>query len=113
MEIKTRQHQDVLIVDMTGRLDSSTTGSAHDAMVGIAKSRPKRVILNLDGLKYVTSSGLRAILTFSKLLQSSNSELKICNANSSVKELLQTSGFNSLLKVFDDEKSAIASWGST
>ena len=66
--------------------------------------------MNLDKLEYVSSAGLRVILTLAKLLQSSNGELKICHANGVVKDVLQTSGFNSLIKIFDDERSAIASW---
>jgi anti-anti-sigma factor len=110
MEITPRHQGDVLVLDMSGRLDTSTSGSARDAMVGFAGSGAKRVVLNLDKLDYVTSAGLRVILTLAKLLQSSSGELKICRANANVKEVLVTSGFHSLIKMFDDETSAIASW---
>ena len=95
---------------MTGRLDTSTSGSAHDAIVDFTNAKPKRVVLNLDKLTYVSSAGLRVILTLAKLLQTSNGEMKICRANGSVNEVLQTSGFNSLIKIVDDEETAIASW---
>ena len=104
MEITARHHGDILVLDMSGRLDTSTSGSAHDAIVGFAKPQPKKVVLNLDKLDYVSSAGLRVILTLAKLLQSSNGELKICRANANVNEVLQTSGFNSLIKMFDDER---------
>jgi anti-sigma B factor antagonist len=110
MEITPRQHGDVLVLDMKGRLDTSTSGSAHDAVVGFANSGAKRVVLNLDKVDYVTSAGLRVILTLAKLLQSTSGELKICRANANVKEVLETSGFNSLIRMFDDEQSAVASW---
>jgi anti-anti-sigma factor len=110
MEITPRQHGDVLVLDMIGRLDTSTSGTAHDAVVNVANTGPKKVILNLDKVDYVTSAGLRVILTLAKLLQSSSGELKICRASAPVKEVLETSGFNSLIKIFDDEKSAVASW---
>ncbi|HZO45305.1 MAG TPA: STAS domain-containing protein [Xanthobacteraceae bacterium] len=110
MEITARHRGDILVLDMTGRLDTSTSGRAHDAIVDFAKTQPKRVILNLDELDYVSSAGLRVILTLAKLLQSSSGEMKICHANGSVHEVLQTSGFNSLIKIFDDEEAAIASW---
>lgn len=110
MEITPRHHGDVLVLDMIGRLDGSTSGKAHDSVVGFANSKPQKVILNLDKLDYVTSAGLRVILTLAKLLQSSGGELKICRATANVKEVLELSGFNSLIKMFDDEKAAIASW---
>jgi anti-sigma B factor antagonist len=110
MEITPRHYGDVLVLDMVGRLDTSTSGSAHDAVVGFANTGAKRMVLNLDKLEYVTSAGLRVILTLAKLLQSSSGELKICRANANVKEVLETSGFSSLIKMFDDEGAAIASW---
>jgi anti-anti-sigma factor len=110
MEISPRHHGDVLILDVSGRLDASTSGSAHDALVSFANSGAKRVVLDLDKLDYVTSAGLRVILTLAKLLQFSRGELKICRASAPVKEVLEASGFNSLIKMFDDEKAAIASW---
>jgi anti-anti-sigma factor len=103
MEITPRHQGDVLVLDMRGRLDTSTSGKAHDAVVGFANSGAKRVVLNLDKLDFVSSAGLRVILTLAKLLQSSSGELKI-------KEVLEMSGFHSLIKIFDDEKAAIASW---
>jgi anti-anti-sigma factor len=110
MKITARHHGDILVLDMAGRLEKSTAGNAHDTFVDFAKAKPKKVMLNLDKLEYVSSAGLRVILTLAKLLQSSSGELKICHANGSVKEVLQTSGFNSLIKIIDDEGSAVASW---
>ncbi|MPZ39685.1 MAG: anti-sigma factor antagonist [Rhizobiales bacterium] len=110
MEISARHHQDILILDMVGRLDSSTSGRAYDTTIDIAKGGAKRIVLNLDKLEYVSSAGMRVILTLAKLLQSSAGEVKICHANLNVKEALETSGFNSLVKIFGDEQSAIASW---
>jgi anti-anti-sigma factor len=102
MEITARHNGDILVLDVAGRLDTSTSGGAHDAIVGFAKTQPK--------VDYISSAGLRVILTLAKLLQSSNGEMKICRANGSVNEVLQTSGFNSLIKIVDDEETAIASW---
>ena len=110
MEIAARHHDDVLALDMAGRLDASTAGKVHDTFVDFAKTQPKKVMLNLDQVAYVSSAGLRVILTLVKLLQSSKGELKICAANDDVKAVLQTSGFNSLIKLVDDEGSAVASW---
>ena len=111
MEIKTRQSGEILVVDMAGRLDSATAGSAYDELVGIAKGGAGKILLNLEGLHYVSSAGLRAILTMAKLTQTARGELRICNARTVVREALETSGFNSLIKMFDDETAAAEGWG--
>ena len=45
-----------------------------------------------------------------KLLQGKRGELKICDAKSGVKTVLETSGFDSLIKLYDTEKDAIAAF---
>ena len=110
MNIETRRVYDVLVVDMSGRLDSMSSGDAGDRIVEIARGEHKRVLLNLEKLDYVSSAGLRVILRGAQLLQGNRGELKICNANGLVRNVLETSGFNSLIKVYDTEKDAFSAF---
>jgi len=110
MNIETRNVYDVLVVDMSGRLDSTSSGDAGDRIVDIAKGKHKRVLLNLEKLEYLSSAGLRVILRGAKLLQGNRGELKICNARDLVRKVLETSGFNSLIKVYDTEQEAVSAF---
>src|SRR5262245_13805557 len=97
MKIETRKIHDVLVVDMSGSLDSTSSGEAGDRIVNIAKGEHKRVLLNLAGLEYLSSAGLRVILRGAKLLQGKRGELKICNAQGPVMDVPDTTGFKSLI----------------
>lgn len=110
MEIKTRQVNNVLAVDMVGRLDTETSSHVSDELVRIAQSGNSKVVLNLDGLEYVSSAGLRAILMAAKVLRGSQGELKICHANGLVKEVMDISGFNQIIRVYDTENEALAAF---
>jgi anti-anti-sigma factor len=110
MKIATRKVYDVLVVDLSGRLDSHSAGDAGDRIVEIAQGDDKRVLLNLEKLDYVTSAGLRVILRGAKLLEGKRGELKICNASADVRNVLETSGFHSLIKIYDTEKDAFAAF---
>src|SRR4051812_34140789 len=111
-EDETRNVYDVLAVDISGTLDSTSSGEAGDRIVDIAKGEHSRVLLNLEKLDYVSSAGLRVILRGAKLLQVNRGELKICSANSLVRNVLVTSGFNSLIKVYDTEKEAFSAFAA-
>ena len=113
MQIDTRLIGDMTVIDMTGRLDTSTSGDAYDEMMRIAKSGVTKVILNLDKMEYVSSAGLRVMLTTAKHLKSSTGEMKICNANGVVKEVLETSGFNHIIDIYDGEIDAIEAFGAS
>ena len=110
MKIETRKVYDVLVVDMSGRLDSHTSGDAGDRIVTLAQGEDQRVLLNLDKLDYVSSAGLRVILRGAKLLQGNRGELKICNAKGVVRDVLETSGFYSLIRIYDSEKEAFSAF---
>jgi anti-sigma B factor antagonist len=110
MQIATRKVYDVLVVDMDGRLDSHSAGDASDRLVKIVQGDDKQVLLNLENLEYLSSAGLRVILQAAKLLQGKRGELRICCANDTVRDVLVTSGFNSLVKFYPSEKEAFAAF---
>ncbi len=111
MNIETRRAQDVLVVDMVGRLESRTAGPASTELTKIAQGSDRKVLLNLDRLEYVSSAGLRAILVAAKLVQVNGGSILICGANVTVKRVMEVSGFNSLLRLHDTEKDALAAFG--
>ncbi len=110
MQINTRESYEVLVVDMEGRLDTNTSGYAYDEMVRIAKSGNKKILVNLKGLEYVSSAGLRVLLTAAKLVKTSGGQFKLCEPIDVVKQVLEISGFNSLLSLYASEGEAIKSF---
>jgi anti-anti-sigma factor len=110
MKIETRNGYDVLVVDMSGKLDSTSCGDAWDRVVDMLKGAHKRVLLNLEKLEYVSSAGLRIIIRGAKLLQGNRGELKICNATGPVRNVLETCGFPSLIKIHDTEQEAFSAF---
>ena len=110
MQITTRTIYDVLVVDMAGRLDSVAVGDASDRMVAIAEGDNKRVVLNLAGVDYVSSAGLRVLLIAAKLLKTHRGELKLCAARSEIRKVIEMAGFNSLLNQFPSEQDAVTAF---
>ena len=76
-------------------------------MVGFIQDGQTEIVLNLEGLEFLSSAGLRVILQAAKLLVPRRGSINICSAQSNVKEVLQTSGFNSLINLFDSEAEAL------
>ena len=110
MEIQTRRVNDVLVVDLVGRLESRTSGPASTELNKIAQGDDRKVLLNVGGLEYVSSAGLRAIMVAAKLLQVNGGSALICGANATVKRVMEVSGFSSLLRLYDTEKEGLAAF---
>lgn len=110
MEIKSRVTNGVAIADLIGELDTQAAGPASEEMNRITKGGHTKLLLNLDKLSFVSSAGLRIILRTAKLLEASGGKLKLCNVNGVVREVMQISGFATLLDIHDNEEQALAAF---
>ena len=110
MQVSSRTVAQVVVVEMTGRLDSVAAGPAGYELDAIAKGPIKQVVLNLQHVDYASSAGLRIIVRTAKQLNNQRGELKLCAANPTVKQALETSGFNALIRLVDTEEAAIRSF---
>jgi anti-anti-sigma factor len=108
IQIETRQVNNVLLIEMSGRLDSLSAGEAEDRLLNIVEGKDGWVLLKLERLEYLTSVGLRVIVRLAKLLQESGGELMICNVRGFVKDAFEIFGLHDLTKIYDTEKEAFA-----
>ena len=107
MEIKTRRVDDVLVVEITGRLDTQSSGPASEEMARIAQDGNAKILLNLGNLEFLSSAGLRVLLRTTKLLAEPEGKMMICQAKCVVKEVLEISGFDTFIDVHDTEAAAL------
>jgi len=97
-----------LVLTLAGRLDSQTTPVC-EAELGEHLARdPKRLVLDLEGLDYVASTGLRLLLLAAKRLKLKGGELRVCGLQANVQEVFEISGFNGLIPVFDTRPQAVS-----
>jgi anti-anti-sigma factor len=108
MKISARREAGILVADVSGRLDLSTSVGAYDALVNLVKDQPHNLIVNLGRLEYISSAGLRVILRLGKFMEASGGQLRICQASHFVEDVIKASGFDGLIHLYADEKSAIA-----
>ena len=77
---------------LEGRLDSNTTPDAEEIFNSTAE-RFDTLILNLTGLDYVSSAGLRVLKKLHMTMQKKEGELLIKNVNRLVMEVFEMTGF--------------------
>ena len=110
MNISTREDNGILAIDIEGKLDTQTATPALEELLQCVESSPAKVLINLAHLEFVSSAGLRVILRVAKQVRGYSGELKVCGAQGVVKEVLEISGFDSLLDLYADEEAAIGSF---
>jgi len=95
----------VQILELSGRLDQATAVE-FDAQV--ASLSGNRVVLDLGGLSYISSAGLRSVLGALKRLSAAGGSLALAAPIPSVVEVFEISGFITLVKIFPTRAEAVA-----
>ncbi len=107
MEVNFRKEEKALVVSVTGRMDAV---SAPDFDKQVEKEIDKGetyFVLDLSGLDYISSAGLRSMLTLAKKLKSKEGGLVLCGLQEMVTEVFEVSGFTTIFEIFGSLKEAM------
>ena len=97
-----------LIVRMIGRLDTITSPQAEKTLFDLISSGEHHVLLNLDGLDYISSAGVKLLLIAAKMLQDNAGNLVLCSPNISVQQVLAISGVTQIVRFSTTEDDALS-----
>lgn len=107
MEVNFRKEEKALVVSVTGRMDAV---SAPDFDKQVEKEIDKGetcFVLDLSGLDYISSAGLRSMLVLAKKLKSKEGGLVLCGLQEMVIEVFEVSGFTTIFEIYGSLKEAM------
>lgn len=113
MEYSVEKQGDVLVVKVKGRLDSTTAPELEQQCADYIDQGEKCFIMDLEEMTYVSSSGLRCILTTAKKLMACDGKFAVCNLQKMAQEVFSLSGFSFMLSIYDSLEEAIAKTKAT
>ena len=96
MQVMEQVADGIVVVSAEGRLDS-TTSAMLGARLDPHTTGPARLLLDLHGVEFVSSAGLRVILATLKKLRATGGKLALCRVRPPVQEVLEITGFATLL----------------
>ena len=97
MTIEIKKNADELVLEITGRLDT-ITAPALDKTINENLGEIKSLILDFKNLEYISSAGLRILLSTQKKLQQKGT-MKLKNVREEVMEIFEITGFADILTV--------------
>ena len=97
MMIEIKKNAEETIIEIVGRLDT-TTAPALDKTINEDVADAKNLVLDLKGLEYVSSAGLRVILAAQKKMQKVGT-MKVINVCEDVMEVFEITGFADILVI--------------
>ncbi len=103
---------DVVVMSPTGRLDQDTSNVFQEQILNLISrenAASPRIVLNMGGIEYVSSVGLRALMIVAKQCQGGNGSLALAGLTPEVVEIFDISRFDLIIDVFSDVRGAISS----
>ncbi len=97
MQIEKKVNGQNLEIVLTGRLDTITAPELDEALKN-SLDGIKELVLNFEGIDYVSSAGLRVILAAQKLMNSKG-EMKVIHVNDNIMEIFDMTGFADILTI--------------
>ena len=97
MTLEIMKNADEAAIEVAGRLDT-TTAPMLDKMINENMSDVKHLTLDLKGLEYISSAGLRVLLNAQKKMQKIGS-MKVLNVCADIMEIFEMTGFVDILVI--------------
>ena len=97
MTIEIKKNAEETIIELVGRLDT-TTAPALDKTISDDIEGTKNLVLDFKSLKYISSAGLRVLLGAQKKRQEIGS-MKVINVCEDVMEVFEMTGFVDILTI--------------
>ena len=107
MTIHERKQGNITILQALGRLDSTSAPEMDRCLNTLIGGGARQVVLDLAGLEYVSSAGLRTFLSAAKRMKQAQGKLALANLSAQVQQIFDIAGFESILPVFKTINEAI------
>ena len=107
MHITEERRAGVFILGLSKRLDAATADGVERKILAAIEAGERHLVLDLAGLEYVSSAGLRVFLIAAKRLKSADGRLALCAPSDHVRQVFDIAGVMSFLSVHASRDEAV------
>ena len=108
MDIDIQMEGNAIVAAVRGRVDTISAPAFEKGVAGALNGPEKLLVFDLSSLEYISSAGLRVILSAAKTLKGKGGEVRLAATSGPVKKVFQISGFLSMFKNFETKGEALA-----
>jgi anti-sigma B factor antagonist len=111
LEIEPRDREGITILELKGRITmGEEVTSFRQKVRELAQTPDSKVILNMQQVDYIDSTGLGAIVMGSSAVRGAGGTIKLVNLNRRNVELLVATKLATIFEIFNDEQDAVNSF---
>lgn len=108
MDTQVEEKGDVTVVRLEGRLDAASSPQIEKQLQAIIDAGHFKVVLNFERVEYLSSAGMRLMLSISKRLKNLAGKLIACNMSEEVLEVIKMAGFHQVIEIYPSEEESFA-----
>lgn len=113
MEISDKTVENVNVISLSGRLDAYAANDVERKVDSLITAGQMNLVVNLERLEYISSSGLRVLLAGIKRARKEQGDIRLACLQPYVKEVFDIAGFTQLFQMFNKEEDAVNSFKET
>lgn len=113
MQVSWSRPAGVLVASVSGRVDSGNSEALRSALDEGISADEQALVLDCRHLSYMSSAGLRILLTVAKKFRGSGQSVGLCNLSESILAVISASGFDKVIPVHATWADAIDAVGGT
>ena len=107
MEITTRDYPHANVIRVTGRVDAGNYTELENKIKEYVDAGHRHIVLELDGVEYLSSAGVRVLISSQKLIKPWGGRLVLAQPSDRVKDVLQMAGVDVLFPTYDTTVAAL------
>ena len=107
---ETEEDQGVLIFRLDGRLDATSSPQLETTITQQIDGGQKKILLDFGRVDYLSSAGMRLLLSLTRRLSKEEGKLAMCTINDDVMEIIKVAGFEKILNIYPTEQEALTSF---
>jgi anti-anti-sigma factor len=110
IDINVSGLQQVTLVEVSGRVDSMNASELGVALANEIDGGRNLIVLDLAGVDYMSSAGLRELVNSLKRAKKTTGDLRLAQPSERVREVLEMAGLDTIFQIFETQTEAVGSY---
>jgi len=111
MHVEIRKTQDVVVVDLNGKLTAGLGDQIlRDTVDALVADKWRKIVLNLSDVSFMDSAGVGELVSGLRRARKDGASLKLLNANERVHSTLYIAKLLPIFEIYTTEKEALESF---
>jgi anti-anti-sigma factor len=106
-KIQVSQAGDAHVVSIDGSLADDGNTKAKEAFLQLLGERPSRIVVDLAGMDYISSSGIGLLVSVLRRCRQRGTSMAVCGLRPEILELFKLTRLSQVFEVFDQRSAAL------